>query len=263
MTGHETKLARRGRKREDGGVAYLITNTIDGKRYVGITTRPARRWREHLWAAARGERHVLHRAMALHGPEAFTCSVIACAPTWDALCETERTLVEQYGTHVSGRRGCNMTIGGDGHVGHGGYKWSGASLANHARPMQGRTHSAETRRKISEACKGKPSVMGMLGKRHSDETRARMSAVAAGRPKSEETKRRMSEAAKLRGRRPSERCVRKAAASNAGRPGNKGMLGRTMSDEAKERISAALRGRVLSEETKARMSKARRARHQR
>ena len=59
---------------------------------------------------------------------------------------------------------------------------------------KGKSKSAETRRKMSEARKGENHYM--YGKHHSEETRKRMSEAAKGKPKSEEARKRMSEAKK-------------------------------------------------------------------
>lgn len=74
-------------------------------------------------------------------------------------------------------------------------------------PMYGKTHSDETRRKISEAMKGEKNPMygkpsPMKGKPHSDETRRKISESHKGKPKSEQTKRKMSAAKKGKARKP-------------------------------------------------------------
>ena len=58
----------------------------------------------------------------------------------------------------------------------------------------GRIHNEETRRKISEAQKGK--IPWNKGKPHSEETRRKLSKVQIGRIHSEETKQKMSEITK-------------------------------------------------------------------
>ena len=62
---------------------------------------------------------------------------------------------------------------------------------------KGNKHTKESKKKISEAKKGKPS--GMEGRKHSEETKRKMSEAQKGKkhaPLSEETKRKMSEAHK-------------------------------------------------------------------
>jgi hypothetical protein len=65
-------------------------------------------------------------------------------------------------------------------------------------PMWGKKQSEETKRKISEKAKGRPSKLkGRKGKKASPETRAKMSAARRGQKKSPEAKQKMSEARKL------------------------------------------------------------------
>lgn len=69
----------------------------------------------------------------------------------------------------------------------------------HSHTCIGHSHSDETRRKISEANKGrnhKGRNNPMFGRHHSEETRRKLSEANRGRKHSEETKRKMSEAKK-------------------------------------------------------------------
>ena len=119
--------------------------------------------------------------------------------------------------------------------------------------------SAEARRKMSEAKKGKHlseehkkkiSEAGkntykrgkknpMLGKHLSDDVKNKISDKLKGRKLSEETKKKLGEAKK----------------------GNKYFLGKKHSDEAKKKIGAAQKGKKLSEETLKKMSDANKDKH--
>lgn len=97
------------------------------------------------------------------------------------------------------------------------------------RRLHSTNRSDETRRKIAEAQKGKPSPM--KGKTHSDETKRKMSEAKKGKPHSAEH-------------------VRKIAESNKGQ---------TRSDETRQKISAAKKGKSrkpFSDETKRKMAEA-------
>lgn len=51
---------------------YLITNKVNGKRYVGITCRGFfARFQEHINAAACGSKAILHDAIRKYGPDNF------------------------------------------------------------------------------------------------------------------------------------------------------------------------------------------------
>lgn len=63
--------------------------------------------------------------------------------------------------------------------------------------MLGKTVSEETRRKMSEAQKGRPPTKGNIGQFHSEESKTKMSLASKGKPKSEEHKRNISKAKKI------------------------------------------------------------------
>lgn len=98
-------------------IAYEITNTVNGKRYIGITKRPMhKRWAQHLYAASRSPTAPLHRAIQKYGSDAFTVRHIASAKTYDDLYLLEEELVTQEGTYWP--RGYNATRGGEGAPGY-------------------------------------------------------------------------------------------------------------------------------------------------
>lgn len=107
---------------------------------------------------------------------------------------------------------CNLTDGGEG--------------LNY---WLGKHRSEETKRKISEANKGK--IAWNKGKKHTDEAKIKMSMSHIGKKHSEETKKKISK-------------------NNA-----KWNLGMNLSEETKRKISQTLTGRKLSDEHKRKMSK--------
>jgi len=112
----------------------------------------------------------------------------------------------------------NMTNGGDG--------------------VSGGIISDETKRKLSEAHKGKT---------HSEETRRKISEAKKGKTHSEETKRKIGEAHKN----PSEETRRKIGEASKGR--NKD---RIVSEETRRKMSESGKGRTHSEDSKKKMSEA-------
>jgi group I intron endonuclease len=125
------------------GLIYLITNTINGKRYIGQTVKTLKvRWTKHKSAALTGQSDTpLHRAIRKHGPNNFTIEMVAetYKPFLD---EVEKLAVWTYQTHGS-LGGYNATPGGEG-VG------IGTESA-----CYGMKHSAETRAKMSASRTGK------------------------------------------------------------------------------------------------------------
>ena len=142
------------------------------------------------------------------------------------LTEEESFRHEVYMIAVFGRKDLgtgilhNRTNGGDG--------VSGAVVSDETRrkmseALKGKPRSKEIRRKISEAHKGKT---------HSEKSRRNMSESQKGKTFSEETKRKLSEAKK----------------------------GKTHSEETKRKLSEAKKGKTFSEEHKRKLSEANKGR---
>jgi len=126
-------------------IIYLLTNTINGKTYVGLTTQPLpERWKQHCRFSRKGSMTHLHCAIRKHGENAFTYQVLEHTTT-ERMNDRERHYIAELQSQY------NMTIGGEGCVGI--------------------TRSEETRKKMSASQKGKPK---------SEQHRARLSAAVAG-----------------------------------------------------------------------------------
>lgn len=96
-------------------LAYKITNTVNGRSYIGITgTSLAMRWGRHRRSALQEKvGTALARAIRKYGPDAFTMEPIAEARSWREACVLECELIAEHGTlHSAG--GYNLTVGGDG-----------------------------------------------------------------------------------------------------------------------------------------------------
>ena len=92
---------------------YLLTNTVNGKQYVGITSRTMpQRLAEHAGVAQRGRSTIIAHAIAKHGIENFVMRVLAEVETWEELAAMERQAIQEYQTFMP--QGYNMTLGGDG-----------------------------------------------------------------------------------------------------------------------------------------------------
>lgn len=97
------------------GIVYLVTNTVNGKRYVGITVGTAEdRFKGHVNDMQRGSQLAFHCAIRRHGAEKFTVQELEECGTIEELKQRERDLIVELQTHVSLGRGYNMTKGGDG-----------------------------------------------------------------------------------------------------------------------------------------------------
>lgn len=143
---------------------YVIENTVNGKRYVGKSTQPAKRWTQHRINARNGVDSILYRAIRKHGEESFEFSVVEECESEAASFEAECRWIAKLQTHGEG--GYNATPGGEGII-----------------------VTDELRAKWSERRKGKPARPEVVAKR---------AASNRGKKRSDETRKRLSDSAKLR-----------------------------------------------------------------
>jgi group I intron endonuclease len=137
------------------GYIYKITNTKDGKAYIGQTTRDVHeRWKDHLKTSSNCT--YLKNAINKHGKEFFKFEIlIICFD--ESLNKFESEYINKYNTIVP--NGYNLSSGGD---------------CNN-------TQHEETKRKISCTLKVKKRQPGyihskpQLGKPHSPEVKAKIS----------------------------------------------------------------------------------------
>ena len=180
------------------GIVYCITNVVNGKQYVGQTTRALEaRWYYHVYSANKGLQYALYRSIRKYGAKAFKVEQIDFAETLAELNEKEAHYILQLKTFIPD--GYNMTTGGEGFLRSEETRKKMSEYQQFKPPT-----SEETRRKISIARKGyiaseethKKLSEAALGKTHSKETRRRMSESGMGHVVSVETRRKMSESNK-------------------------------------------------------------------
>lgn len=144
-------------------IIYKITNTVNGKIYIGQTVQTLLdRWSDHC-RPCRG-RHVNRSAIASairkYGKENFSIEEVDRAQTLDELNIKEQTYIKAL--KCLAPDGYNLELGG-----------------------KSKTCHSETRLKISATLKGRPFTnrwtKGNL-KPHSEETRAKISATMTGAP---------------------------------------------------------------------------------
>lgn len=177
-------------------VSYLVTNLINGKRYVGITNKTIqKRWDRHCKDAMNGATNLLQRAIRKYGKSAFTIVELhTYASAVEAKSDEIRLIAElkTFSFDVDSL-GYNMTRGGDGAIG---YRFSDeqkakmSARAKESNPMRGKMHSEETKRQMSESHKltiHSPETLEQMqlrcaqmgkrntGKKHSEQARKNMS----------------------------------------------------------------------------------------
>ena len=213
------------------GSIYKITNTVNGKSYIGQTIYDAEktRIRDHL--TGKGNQ-LIKNAIEKYGKDAFTYEILYDGIIPEFLDMLE---IEAIAKHNCVRpNGFNLTEGGE-----------------------GGSPSQETRRKLSESKKGEKH--NNYGKKPSEETCRRISEANTGQKRSEETCRRISESKKGEkhpnyGKTLPEETKQKMSETKKGE--NNPNYGNTLSEEHRQKISKAITGQKRSEETCRRMSEA-------
>lgn len=122
-------------------IIYKATNLLDGKIYVGQTSRTLnQRMSEHL---ANNRTSYFDRALKKYGINNFKIEIIDKAETKEELDRKERYYIEFFNSKVP--NGYNITDGGEGQIG---IRRFGAD-----NPHYGKHHSEQAKNKISESRK--------------------------------------------------------------------------------------------------------------
>ena len=185
------------------GIIYLLTNTLNGKQYIGQTICGLdARWKQHCRSARRGSKNYIHRAIRKYGTVVFNQQIIE-ETNLESLDSREIYWISMLNPEY------NMTNGGGGVYG---YKHSkealakiSAALSGIKSPNYGKSLPENTKNKISAALSGENSPN--YGKKFSEETKAKMSASRTGekhpnygKSLSVETKAKISESIRIRNR---------------------------------------------------------------
>lgn len=176
---------------------YLITNTLNGKKYVGQSLGIRKRFSRHRRAARlklKREAFYLHNAISKHGEDNFKFEVLLYATDPDYLNLMEQKIIAGFNTMTP--NGYNLDSGGG--VNRVLSDETKAKLKNRKGWNKGVPATEEQKRRQSIAMMGKPAPN--KGKPQSAEAKAKQSAAMKGRtawnkgvPMTEEQK------AKLRG----------------------------------------------------------------
>ena len=164
------------------GFIYYVVCLINAKIYFGQTSRsPEIRWKRHVQRAFNENESyhsALHKAICKYGADNFKVYpfIEICAGSLKELKAKlnwiEIYLIAKYKTQITGY---NLAAGGEGVFGN---KWSENSRIKLSKTITGRKLTAEHRRKISRANKGKPSWVA--GKHLSEEHKRKLSEARKG-----------------------------------------------------------------------------------
>lgn len=185
-------------------VVYMVTSTITGKRYVGITSRTVgQRWKRHCLDAKRGIGFHLHAAIRKYGEEQFVVEVLSTAQSLEEACQMECAAIARHGTF--GERGYNLTIGGEGGMGAVRTREmrKAQSAATKKQWAEGRTRMVESLKAGWSAPDAKARLQSALKAASArPEVKARRSAAQTKNMANPETKAKVRLSAKNRANRP-------------------------------------------------------------
>jgi group I intron endonuclease len=153
---------------------YIITNTINQHRYVGMTSKPLNvRWSNHKADARRNKPYILHKAIRKYGEDNFTIELLEeCnVGSLDELGLIETRYIKELNPEY------NMSLGGEGN--------RGISMAGEKNGMFNKKHTEESKAKMRTNRKGKGARHGELNPRygkpgtfagcqHTEETKLKM-----------------------------------------------------------------------------------------
>ena len=197
------------------GYVYKITNTVNGKAYIGISVHEPEKRRIKAHLSGRGNR-IIAKAVEKYSKDAFTYEVLEANVFDEFLPDLEIAYIEKFNTVAP--HGYNLTSGGSHAIPSAETRRKiSESKRGEKNPNFGKPRSAETRHKMSKAQKGqkrKPLSAEHRSKLHSVESRRKMSETKRGRKHSAETRRKMSEA--KRGRKHSAETRRKMSEAQRG-----------------------------------------------
>ena len=133
-------------------IIYKATNINNGKAYIGYDSQWPRRKKQHLRGALRGEKWLFENALRKHGEEAFEWSIIKENATF----QDEIDLISQHNTFYLTGHGYNLTLGGEGKLGHKHSPETKKLLSEKAKQRELTPERLQTLRNNAEKMKGVP-----------------------------------------------------------------------------------------------------------
>lgn len=201
-------------------IIYKAINKENQKAYIGYDSNWPRRKRDHINAAKRGVNWLFEKALRKHGEEAFEWSIIK----EDATFQDEIDLIHQHNTFYLTGHGYNLTLGGEGKLGH--------------------KHSPETKKLLSEKAKQRELTPEILQTLRNNAEKMR------GVPRSQEIRDHLSRT--LKDRKFSEKHLENIRKNNSTR--DKSWM---LTEEYRLKMSQSKSGEIRTDNTKTKISDAR------
>lgn len=200
---------------------YKITNSINSKCYIGITSRkPEIRWNNGKGYSDVKENH-FYRAIQKYGWNNFTHEILFENLSKEEACKKEIELIAKYKSN-NPEFGYNLSLGGE----SGSYGYKHTQEQNNAKSLRQlgkkhKPHTEETKQKISKSKMGKKVphsfehqqkiIQANTGKKRTAEQIQRMIEGRKNYIVSENTKQKISNT--MKGRKPCDKCLQKASES--------------------------------------------------
>jgi len=198
---------------------YCITNKVNGKKYIGQTTKtPEYRFGKHVGMAGKNGQ-TIHKAIAKYGKDSFVLEVLDEASSYPELLQKEQDWIKKLNTKIDGY---NETDGGEGSWGR---VISEKTREKHRRNILKRYEDPDYRKKVSASTKtGMKKWWNNLSETeqnewkkncatrpdgyvyptgwtysHTEEAKQKISKASLGKPKAKEHKKNMSKARRGKG----------------------------------------------------------------
>jgi len=175
---------------------YQIQNVINNKKYIGSAVDIDRRWKEHLYKLKKGihENKHLQRAFLKYGENSFEFMILEVVMTPEGLILLEQKYLDELYPEYNILPTAGSSLG---------YKHTEESKKKISEAEKGKSLSEKTKKKISEARKGTHYKQPMseegranISEAHKGNHYPKMSEAHKGKYPSEETRRKLSEAHK-------------------------------------------------------------------
>lgn len=165
-------------------VVYAHKNKVNGKKYIGMTNNPERRWRskgiEYKPKSYEKQNRPFWNAIEKYGWKNFEQKILAEKLTFEEACELEKKYIQEYET-TPHANGYNVALGGEG----------GLVYQEHPRGMKGKRQTKYQIKKQTKMMSDRNKnpmtngsvkwgvthehPKGMLGKSHSEEFKKHLS----------------------------------------------------------------------------------------